>query len=169
MRPFGGSSVGVGKQLLPVTFAAHRLHWKSSETHGPLELRSSAIPALSAYAYQKAPPLVLAWYDDALSAPLASITSPATGANVARRMWLDPRLVPRLQGRRVLVVDNVISTGSSAQAGLALLRTAGVVPVGFAVAMIQGEAWRAAWPDLPVAAAFSTPLFRRVDGGWVAI
>ncbi|MGI4943069.1 MAG: phosphoribosyltransferase [Janthinobacterium lividum] len=110
------------------------------------------------------------WYDDALSAPLASITSPAAGANAARRMWLDPRLLPRLQERRVLLVDDVISTGSSAQAGLALLRAAGLAPVGLAVAMIQGEAWRTAWPaEVPVVGAFSTPRFRRVAGGWEPI
>ncbi len=105
------------------------------------------------------------WYDDALSAPLASITSPATGVNATRRMWLDPRL----QGQRVLLVDDVISTGSSARAGLALLHAAGITPVGLAVAMIQGDAWRAAWPDIPVIAAFTTPRFRRVDGGWMPI
>ena len=110
------------------------------------------------------------WYDDALSAPLGSITSPAAGANAARRMWLDPRLLDRLQGRRVLLVDDVISTGSSAQAGLALLRAAGVAPVGLAVAMVQGEAWRAAWPGaIPVVCAFRTPRFRRVAGGWAPI
>ncbi len=107
------------------------------------------------------------WYDDALSAPLRSITSPAQGANIARRMWLDPRLLPRLRGRRILLVDDVISTGSSALAGLALLRAAGIEPVGLAVAMQQGERWRASWPRaLPVAAAFATPLLRRAGAGW---
>ena len=112
------------------------------------------------------------WYDDALSAPLSSITAPATGANAARRMWLDPRLLDRLHGRRVLLVDDVISTGSSARAGLALLRAAGVAPVGLAVAMVQGEAWRSAWPmSVEVVGAFRTPRFRRVPGwgkagGW---
>jgi adenine/guanine phosphoribosyltransferase-like PRPP-binding protein len=110
------------------------------------------------------------WYDDALSVPLASITGPATGANAGRRMWLDPRLLPRLAGRRVLLVDDVISTGSSATAGLALARLAGVEPVALAVAMIQGEVWRAAWPAaVPVVAAFRTPRFRRSGGGWVAM
>ena len=61
------------------------------------------------------------WYDEALSVPLSSVTSPTAG----RRLWLDPRVVPRLHGRRVLLVDDVISTGSSAQAGLAVLRAAG--------------------------------------------
>ncbi len=109
------------------------------------------------------------WYNDALSAALSSITSPAIGANAGRRMWLDPLLLPRLQGRRVLLVDDVISTGSSALAGLALLRAAGIAPAGLAVAMIQGEAWRDAWPDVPVVAAFTTPRFRRVPEGWVPI
>ena len=109
------------------------------------------------------------WYDDALSVPLGSITAPAVGANAGRRMWLDPRLLHRLAGRRILLVDDVISTGQSAQAGLALLRAAGVQPVGLAVAMVQGDVWRAAWPDaVPVVAAFRTPRFRRVPGGWVA-
>ena len=108
------------------------------------------------------------WYDDALSVPLTSITAPATGANATRRMWLDPRLLPRLAGRRVLLVDDVVSTGSSASAGLALARLAGVEPVALAVAMIQGRLWRAAWPNaIPVVAAFETPRFQRAVGGWV--
>ncbi|EHL95471.1 phosphoribosyl transferase domain protein [Acetobacteraceae bacterium AT-5844] len=102
------------------------------------------------------------WYDEAYSVPTSSSTAPD-----ARRMWLDPRLLHRVQGKRVLLVDDVISTGSSALAGLALLQTAGARPVGLCVAMAQGDRWRAAWPlDVPVAAAFATPLFRRRDGGW---
>lgn len=110
------------------------------------------------------------WYDDALSAPLASITSPVAVANALRRMWLDLRRLPRLHGRRVLLVDDVISTGSSALAGLALLRAAGIAPVGLAVTMIQGDVRRAAWPaEVPVAKAFGTTRFRRVGGAWGAI
>ncbi|MBS0561014.1 MAG: phosphoribosyltransferase [Proteobacteria bacterium] len=103
------------------------------------------------------------WYDEALSVPLSSITAPGAG----RRLWLDPRLLPRLSGRRVLLVDDVISTGSSARAGLAVLGTAGVQPVAMCVAMIQGNRWQADWPGtIPVAAAFATPLFERTEGGW---
>ena len=109
------------------------------------------------------------WYDDALSAPLASITAPAAGANAVRRMWLDPNLLERLRGQRVLLVDDVVSTGASARAGLALLRAAGVEPVALAVAMTQGEAWRDAWPlAVPVVGGFATPRFRPVPGGWAA-
>ncbi len=103
------------------------------------------------------------WYEEALSAPLSSITAPGAG----RRLWLDPRLLPRLAGRRVLLVDDVISTGASARAGLAVLRAAGIAPVALCVAMIQGDRWQADWPDgLPVAAAFATPLFDRTAAGW---
>jgi len=107
------------------------------------------------------------WYDDRLSVPLSSITSPAGGANTGRRMWLDPRMLSRLEGRRVLLADDVVSTGVSAQAGLALLREAGITPVGLAVAMTQGDRWHAAWPAaVPVVSAFQTPLFNRAPGGW---
>ena len=103
------------------------------------------------------------WYDEHLSVPTRSVTAPEHG----RRLWLDPRLTGRLSGRRVLLVDDVVSSGSSARAGISLLQRAGIVPVGLAVAMIQGDAWRQEWPPgIPVYAAFSTPLFRRFENGW---
>ncbi len=103
------------------------------------------------------------WYDEGLSVPTQSVTAPEQG----RRMWLDPRLMDRLSGRRVLLVDDVVSSGSSARAGISLLQRAGVGPVALAVAMIQGEAWRQAWAArIPVYAAFSTPRFRRTQSGW---
>ena len=105
------------------------------------------------------------WYDEALSVPVASVTSPTAG----RRMWLDPRMLPRLRGRRVLVADDVMCTGRSMRAGLALLRAADIMPVAVAVAMIQGNRWQAEWPsDLPITGAFASPLFRRGETGWIA-
>lgn len=103
------------------------------------------------------------WYDEALSVAVASITSPAEG----RKLWLDPRTLPSLAGRRVLLADDVISSGRSMQAGLALLRAAGVTPVAAAVAMIQGNRWRTGWDQsLPLCGTFPTPLFRRGPDGW---
>lgn len=102
------------------------------------------------------------WYEAALSVPARSSTSPD-----ARAMWLDPRLLPRLAGRRVVLVDDVLATGASALAGLALLDRAGVRPVAMVVAMAQGERWQAAWPaDVPVVTAFRTALMGRLAGGW---
>ncbi len=99
------------------------------------------------------------WYEDGLCVPIASSTGPQE-----RRLWLDPRVLDRLAGRRVLLVDDVISSGTSARAGLALLALAGVRPVALAVAMIQGDRWQPL--DLPVRAAFATPLLRRGADGW---
>jgi adenine/guanine phosphoribosyltransferase-like PRPP-binding protein len=108
------------------------------------------------------------WYDDAASVSLGSITAPPIGANAGRRMWLDPRLLRRLSGRRVAIVDDVISNGTSARAGLALLRAVGIEPVGVLVAMLQGNRWRDNWEtSMPVVGAFSTPLFHRDGAGWV--
>lgn len=102
------------------------------------------------------------WYGtDAPSVPVSSST-----ATDERRIWLDPRVLHRLAGRRVLLVDDVISTGSSALAGLALLAAAGVRPVGLCVGMAQGDRWRASWPvEVPVAAGFATPLLRPASTG----
>ncbi|WP_439595754.1 phosphoribosyltransferase [Falsiroseomonas sp.] len=103
------------------------------------------------------------WYEERLSVPVHSITSPTP-----RRLWLDPRILDRLAGRRVLLVDDVISTGTSALAGLALLAAAGVTPVGLLVAMIQGHRWQAEWPAaIPVRGAFATPIFRPSPAGWL--
>ncbi|WP_198370917.1 phosphoribosyltransferase [Roseomonas rosulenta] len=102
------------------------------------------------------------WYDEALSVPASSSTAPTE-----RRLWLDPRVAHRLARRRVLLVDDVISTGSSALAGAALLERAGVRPTALLLAMAQGDRWRSTWPaDIPVRAAFATPIFTRVPGGW---
>ena len=104
------------------------------------------------------------WYEKALSAPVASVTTPEAG----RRMWLDPRVLPRLRRRRVLLVDDVMCTGCSIQAGLSLLRAAGIPPVAVAVAMLQGNRWQADWPAaMPITGAFATPLFRRGETGWI--
>jgi adenine/guanine phosphoribosyltransferase-like PRPP-binding protein len=106
------------------------------------------------------------WYEETLSVPLASITSPTAG----RRLWLDPRLVPRLRHRRVLLVDDVISTGASARAGLAVLEAAGTPASAVCVAMAQTKRWESGWPvSLPLLAAFATPLFSRTPRGWVPL
>jgi adenine/guanine phosphoribosyltransferase-like PRPP-binding protein len=103
------------------------------------------------------------WYEEALSVTIHSITT--TGE---RRLWLDPLMLDRLRGRRVLLVDDVVSSGASAQAGLGLLAKAGVVPVGLCIAMVQTRRWAPAWPaEIPVVSVFETPALRRAEQGWV--
>ncbi len=110
------------------------------------------------------------WYDEALSVPLSSITTPGGG----KSLFIDPRMVPLLEGRRVVVVDDVVSTGRSMSAVLRLLAKIGCIPVAICVAMIQSDRWRgaleqidAAWPS-KVHGVIRTPLLMRdASGRWV--
>lgn len=112
------------------------------------------------------------WYRDDLSEPLASITTP-TGSGPGKRIYLDPRMLPVLANRRVVVVDDVASTGSSLAAVLKLLALADVTAAGVVVAMRQTRRWEktlAPWfptPDTGIRAVFDTPLFHATgDGHW---
>lgn len=108
------------------------------------------------------------WYLDALSVPMSSITT-----QQEKRLYVDPRMLPLLQGRRVALIDDVISSGTSIVAGLSLLGASGIEPVVVGAAMLQSERWREAlekldqkWPPR-VRTAFSTPLLRKEREGWI--
>lgn len=77
------------------------------------------------------------WYDELWSEETSSITT-----TVSRRLYVDPNLIPLLRGRNVLVVDDTISSGTTALAALGVLEKVGARPVGLAFAMSQGGAWR---------------------------
>jgi adenine/guanine phosphoribosyltransferase-like PRPP-binding protein len=108
------------------------------------------------------------WYEEVLSQPITSITSPGQ----EKRVYLDPRMLPLLEGQRVVVVDDVISSGASMAAVLRLLAAAGVRPVAVAAAMLQGRSGpphllsAAGW-DGPVVTTIQTPVLIRGAAGWV--
>jgi adenine/guanine phosphoribosyltransferase-like PRPP-binding protein len=106
------------------------------------------------------------WYDDALSEPVHSITSPEAG----KRLRLDPNLKALLDGRRVVLVDDAISTGATAIAAVRLLQRAGARIGCMTVAMKQTNRWEAAMATLPceiaVRAVYGCPLFQCGDEGW---
>jgi adenine/guanine phosphoribosyltransferase-like PRPP-binding protein len=58
-----------------------------------------------------------------------------------QRLMLDRRAVPLLARRRVAVVDDVVATGSSLAATLALVRAAGANIVGAGVILTEGHDW----------------------------
>lgn len=106
------------------------------------------------------------WYDEALSAEVVSITSPTPG----KRVWLDPHLRPLLQGRRVLLVDDAVSTGRTAIGPWDLLESLGAAVVAMGVAMRQGRRWEAALGPARAArvvGVFDSPLLQATPLGWV--
>jgi adenine/guanine phosphoribosyltransferase-like PRPP-binding protein len=57
------------------------------------------------------------WFDDALSVEVNSITS----SSQSKPVYIDPRIVNRLHGRRVVLVEDVISTGTTIAAQITLM------------------------------------------------
>jgi adenine/guanine phosphoribosyltransferase-like PRPP-binding protein len=99
---------------------------------------------------------------DAYVEPVRSIT---TGA--AQTLRLDPARVDVIRGRRVAIVDDVISTGASTRAALELARRVGAEPVVVGVLVTEGSEWRQCLgrdADL-VRALGSLPMFRRSPDG----
>ncbi len=109
------------------------------------------------------------WYVEELSVPMSSVTT-----HHLKRLYIDPRMLPLLKGRRVALVDDVISSGTSIVAGLRLMAAIGVEPVVVGAAMLQSERWRPALAELSpiwsdrVVGSFSTPLLERTAAGWSA-
>ena len=105
------------------------------------------------------------WYDDNLSATVQSITSPGA----AKRVYLDPHLLPLIAGRRVVLVDDVVSTGSTARAPWSLLQSLGAEVLALGVAMRQGTRWVGTLaPERAgkVVGVLDSPLLQAVEGGW---
>jgi adenine/guanine phosphoribosyltransferase-like PRPP-binding protein len=109
------------------------------------------------------------WYDDALSEPVSSITSPDAG----KQLRLDPNLRSLIEGRRVVLIDDAISSGVTTVAAMRLLQKIGVDVAGMVVAMKQTNRWETAVATLPapfvVRAVYGCPLFQRSDAGWMPI
>ncbi len=109
------------------------------------------------------------WFDDALSVSVNSITSPGPAKNV----YLDPRLLERLAGKRVVIVEDVISTGTTILAALALMAKAGIEVEGIVTAMQESRVWMkrllAAGPTYPkrVHSVLRSPLFTHSSAGWI--
>ncbi|SEH21475.1 phosphoribosyltransferase [Rhizobium sp. NFR12] len=107
------------------------------------------------------------WYDETMSVPLSSITTP----DQVKRLYVDPRMLPLITGKRVVLVDDVISSGTSIVAGLTLLASQGIEPVAIGAAMLQSVRWHdrldgfgAEWRER-VVGVFGTPMLVRAGEG----
>lgn len=107
------------------------------------------------------------WYDEKLSVSISSITTP----DQAKRLYIDPRMLPVVQNKRVVLVDDVVSSGTSMRAGLDLLSCCDIEPIALTVAMVQTSAWKSlldGWPERMVS-VFSTPRLEKTGKGWIPL
>lgn len=82
-------------------------------------------------------------------AEVARLAAPAVEAVAARRaLWTAHRTEEPLAGRRVLVVDDGIATGTTLRAALAAIRQQGAAQIGVAVPVALGSSLEALGPDL---------------------
>jgi adenine/guanine phosphoribosyltransferase-like PRPP-binding protein len=109
------------------------------------------------------------WFEDELSIPVNSITTPVQPKTV----YIDPRLLERLEGKRVLLVEDVISTGGTVAAELALMKRIDANVIGVVTAIRETRVWidklsaiDPAYPAL-VTSPIRCPLFRRSADGWL--
>ncbi len=108
---------------------------------------------------QKTPKLHLR---DAITEPVRSIT---TGAQ--QRLLFDAARVGVVKGRRVGLVDDVISTGASMRAALNLLHRVGAEPVVIGTLVTEASTWRRELGETVklVHALGAIPVFRRDASG----
>jgi len=108
---------------------------------------------------QKTPKIHLA---DAISEPVRSITT-----DTNQRLLFDRARLDAVVGRRVALVDDVVSTGASIKAALALLRHVGSEPVAVGALVTEAAIWRATLGEdaALVHALGAIPLFRQDRDG----
>lgn len=80
---------------------------------------------------QKSPKIHLG---DALTQTISSITSKGE-----QKLMLDRRSLPLLAGKRVVIVDDVVASGSSLQGSLDLVRKAGGMVAGIGVILTEAH------------------------------
>jgi len=126
----------------------------------PLAIEASRALGIDDYVIlQKTPKIHLA---DAISEQVTSITTTAR-----QRLLFDRARVGVVKGRRVALIDDVVSTGASVRAALSLIRRVGGDPVAIGALLTEASAWRAALgSDAELVHALgAVPLFRRAPGG----
>ncbi len=94
---------------------------------------------------------------DAVREPVRSITTDAD-----QQLLFDRVRIPDVQGKRVAIVDDVISTGASTGAALRLLRSVGADVVAIGTLVTEASVWRTSLGDdaEKVRALGSIPIFR---------
>jgi adenine phosphoribosyltransferase len=126
----------------------------------PLAIEVTRALGLDDYAIlHKTPKIHLA---NAIDEPVRSITTDRD-----QRLLFDRARQHVIEGRRVAIVDDVISTGGSSRAALNLIRKVGGEPVAFGALLTEGGLWRTVLGEdaSMVHALGAIPLFRHQSDG----
>lgn len=126
----------------------------------PLAIEVTRALGLDDYAIlHKTPKIHL---NDAIGEPVRSITTAAD-----QRLLFDRARVRAVEGKRIGIVDDVISTGASSRAALNLVRRVGGIPVVFGALLTEGSGWREVLGEDAqlVRALGAIPVFRHEDDG----
>jgi adenine phosphoribosyltransferase len=129
----------------------------------PLAIEVTRALGLNDYVIlHKTPKIHLA---DAIAEPVRSITTASP-----QRLLFDRARVRAVEGRRVAVVDDVISTGGSTKAALNLMRRVGAEPVVVGTLVTEGSKWRSVLgADAALVRSLGAiPLFRHGEDGSLA-
>lgn len=127
----------------------------------PIAIEVSRALGLDQYVIlQKSPKVHL---HDALVQRISSITSKGE-----QRLLLDRRMIPLLAGRRVVVVDDVVASGSSLKGSIELVRAAGGEVAGVGVILTEAREWQATLGEdaALIHSLGHIPQFGRTVGGW---
>ncbi|MCO4318846.1 adenine phosphoribosyltransferase [Phyllobacterium sp. 21LDTY02-6] len=130
----------------------------------PVAMEVSRALGLDQYVIlQKSPKIHLG---DALVQPISSITSKGE-----QKLLLDRQSIPLLEGRRTIVVDDVVASGSSLKGSIQLARAAGANVVGVGLILTEANEWKSvlgADADL-VHSLAHIPQFKQGTMGWEPI
>ncbi|AYD00486.1 phosphoribosyltransferase family protein [Neorhizobium sp. NCHU2750] len=108
---------------------------------------------------QKSPKIHLG---DALVQTISSITSKGE-----QRLLLDRQAIPLIAGKRVVVVDDVVASGSSIKGSVDLVRAAGGDVVGIGVILTEARDWQDVLGEDAglIRSLAHIPQFTKVEGG----
>lgn len=130
----------------------------------PVAIEVSRALGLDQYVIlQKSPKIHLA---DALVQPISSITSKGE-----QKLLLDRQAIPLLKGKRTVIVDDVVASGSSLKGSIQLARSAGANVVGVGLILTEANEWKSvlgADADL-IHSLAHIPQFRPGSMGWEPI
>ena len=109
------------------------------------------------------------WYDHSVYEKIRSYTSSAQ----IKHLFLDPHLISRVKGKKVVLVDDVINTGTTMLAAIRLLSSLGAHVIASLLVLTETHAWKRIIKDPIVSDGFIVkglahiPLFKKHGQGWL--